>query len=445
MIAWSIFAVAGVYVWASAPLLVAAAVLAAAFRPRIASSAETRLLDYALIGSTAAVACQLPPLPSSLLTFISPKAETVRSILLLSSGGGAVDGWAPASLAPESTAYALALVVTAMVAFWTARQVCAQGGTRPLARAVAIIGLLAAVAAIVQQAGDPRLIYGRWMPRDEGARPFGPFINRNHFATWVLMAFPLALGYVVATVSAHRPTRRLTSEMAVVLQGLGTSTAWVAVAAAVMTIGLTASTSRSGLIGLGVSLVAAAWVGRRRMDRRTRLWGITGALVLGSSVFAYVNMHALLWRVEETLTAGAGGRPQVWRETLPIVHDFWMTGTGLGTYQTAMLVYQQGNRAMFVNQAHNQYLQLLSEGGVLLAVPVLIGVCAFLRLFMRRLRADSSPSAWIRIGGITAIVAVAVQGFWETGLRMPANGVLFAIAAAVAVHRPSEPRSPVQD
>jgi O-antigen ligase len=173
------------------------------------------------------------------------------------------------------------------------------------------------------------------------------------------------------------------------------------------------------------------------MDRRTHLWGITGALVLGSGVFAYVNMHALLWRVEETLAAGAGGRPQVWRETLPIVHDFWMTGTGLGAYQTAMLVYQQGNRAMFVNQAHNQYLQLLSEGGVLLAVPVLIGVCAFLRLFMRRLRADSSPSVWIRIGGITAIVAVAVQGFWETGLRMPANGVLFAIAAAVAVHRPS--------
>ena len=397
MIAWSIFAVAGVYVWASAPLLVAATVLAAAFRPRIAASTETRFLDYALIGSAVAVALQLLPLPSPLLTFVAPKTQTVRSILLLSPVQPAVRDWAPASLAPESTAYALAMVVAAMVVFWTARQACAQGGTRPLIRAVAIIGLLAAVAAIVQHAGDQRLIYGRWMPRDEGARPFGSFVNRNHFATWVLMAFPLVAGYVGATISAHQPTRRLTSEIAAALQSLGTSTAWVAVAAVVMTIGLIVSTSRSWLLAFGTSAVTAAWVGRRRMTRRTRLWGVTGAAVLAGIVFAYVNLQPLLGRVEETLTTGAGGRPQIWRETLPIVHDFWMTGTGLGTYQTAMLVYQQGNRAVFVNQAHNQYLQLLAEGGVLMAAPVLLGVFAFLRLFMRRLRADSSPSAWIRI------------------------------------------------
>lgn len=437
MIAWSTFAVAGVYVWASAPLLVSAAALAAAFRPRIASSAETRLLDYALVASAVAVALQLSPLPPSLLTFISPKAETVRSGLLLRPVPEAVQGWAPVSLAPGSTAYALALVVTSLVVFWTARQVCAQGATRPLVRAVAMIGLLAAVVAIVQQAGDPTLIYGRWIPRDEGARPFGPFVNRNHFATWVLMAFPLAAGYVAATVSAHKPGRRIASEVAAVLQGLGGSAAWAAAAAAVMTIGLMASTSRSGLIGLSVSLVAAAWIGRRRMDRRARLWGLMGTVVFASVVFAYVNMQPLLRRVEETLAVGAGGRPEIWRQTLPIVHDFWMTGTGLGTYQTAMLVYQQMNRAAFVvNQAHNQYLQLFAEGGLLVAAPVLAGLFAFLRLFLRRLGADSSPSAWIRIGAITGIVAVAVQSFWETGLRMPANGVLFAVTAAIATHRP---------
>lgn len=437
MLAWSTFAVAGVYVWSSAPLLISAAALAAAFRPRIASSAETRLLDDALVASAVAVALQLLPLPFSLLTVISPNAATVRSILLLSSAQSTVQGAAPVSLAPQSTAYALALVVTALVVFWTARQVCAQGGTRLLVRAVAIIGLLAAVAAIVQQASEPTLIYGRWMPRDQGARPFGPFVNRNHFATWMVMAFPLAAGYLASTISAHKPARRVAGEVAAVLQGLGSSAAWVAVAATVMTIALLASTSRSGLIALTSSLVAGSWVGRGRMDRRTRLWCLLAAIVFGGTVFAYVNIQPLLLRVEETLAVGAGGRPQVWRETLPIVHDFWATGTGLGSYQTAMLVYQQMNRTMFVNQAHNQYLQLLAEGGIVLAVPALVAVFAFLRLFMRRLRADSSPSAWLRIGAITAVIAVAVQSFWETGLRMPANGLLFAVAAAIAVHRPA--------
>ena len=102
-----------------------------------------------------------------------------------------------------------------------------------------------------------------------------------------------------------------------------------------------------------------------------------------------------------------------------------------------MLVYQQMDRTVFVNQAHNQYLQLLAEGGMLVAVPALLALFGFVRLFWKRLPADPSPSAWLRIGGITAMIAVAVQSCWETGLRMPANGILFAVAAAVAVHRPA--------
>jgi hypothetical protein len=43
---------------------------------------------------------------------------------------------------------------------------------------------------------------------------------------------------------------------------------------------------------------------------------------------------------------------------------------------------------------------------------------------------------WPRIGSLAGLMAVAVQGLWETGLRMPANGVLFAVVAAIAVHRP---------
>ena len=103
-----------------------------------------------------------------------------------------------------------------------------------------------------------------------------------------------------------------------------------------------------------------------------------------------------------------------------------------------MLVYQQIDRTVFLNQAHNQYLHFLAEGGVLLTVPAVLAVVAFIRLFRTRLAQDTSPSVWLRVGGITAILAVAVQGIWETGLRIPANGLLFAIAAAVAVHRPSE-------
>ena len=155
-------------------------------------------------------------------------------------------------------------------------------------------------------------------------------------------------------------------------------------------------------------------------------------VVIGS---VYVNMQPLLSRVDETIAVGAGGRPRIWKETLVVIRDFWPAGTGLGTYQDAMLVYQADKRGGFFNQAHNQYLHLLSDGGLLLTVPALFAAVAFIALLRVRLAGDASPTQWLRIGAATAILAVTIQGIWETGLRMPANGVLFAIAAAVAVHR----------
>jgi hypothetical protein len=432
--AWSIFAVGGVYLWAGVPLLGAAVALALGARPRVAGSSETRGVDTALVLALAATAFQLVPLPGSARALITPHADTLRSALLLSRDGTST--FEPISVAPWSTAYGLGLIATAMVVFWTARQACGQGATRFLVRAVAFVGLIAALAALVQKAGNPELIYGHWVPRDAGARPFGPFVNRNHFAAWVVMAVPLATGYVGAALTAHRPASHVAGAVAAALRSLGSGALWTAVSVAVMTLALVTSTSRSGLLAFGISLAGAVWIGRGRLTTRVWIVALLAASILVLFVGTYGNLTPLMWRLEETLLVGAGDRPQIWQETWTVIRDFWLTGTGLGTYQPTMLIYQQTDRGVFINQAHNQYLHLFAEGGLLLIIPAAASVIAFIRLFRIRLARDTSPSAWLRIGGAAALVAIAVQGLWETGLRMPANGILFALAAAVAVHRP---------
>jgi O-antigen ligase len=433
MIAWSIFAVGGVYVWAGAPLVAGAFVLAVAFRPRVVGSRETRTLDTALLLGLLAIAVQLVPLPGA---WIAPHGDSLRSALLVS--GESLPPIHPISVAPWTTAYALALVATAMLVFWAVRQACGDGATRFLVRTVAFVGLIAALAAIVQKAAAPDLIYGLWFPRDAGARPFGPFVNRNHFAAWIVMAIPLVAGYVAAALHGHRPAGRLAGQIAAALRSLGSAALWAGVAGAVMTLALVTSASRSGLVAFGVSLACGASIARGRLTRRSWIVAFLAVALLAVFIAAYGDMTPLLWRLEETLLVGTGGRPEIWQETLHIIRDFWPAGTGLGTYQTAMAVYQQSDRSVFFNQAHNQYLHLAAEGGSLLVIPAAVIVVAFIRLFMIRLARDTSSSAWIRIGGATAIVAVAVQGLWETALRMPANGILFAVVAAVAVHRPLE-------
>jgi len=128
-------------------------------------------------------------------------------------------------------------------------------------------------------------------------------------------------------------------------------------------------------------------------------------------------------------------RLTIWRETLPVVRDFWLTGTGAGTYLTAMRVYQQSDRTVYFNQAHNHYLQIAAEGGLLLIVPAALALAAFVRLGARRLREDLSARVWIRAGAACGLFAVALQSLWETGLTLPANAALAAFLCAVVVHR----------
>jgi len=132
----------------------------------------------------------------------------------------------------------------------------------------------------------------------------------------------------------------------------------------------------------------------------------------------------------------ASGRLMIWRDTLPVIRDFWLTGTGAGTYDTVMLVYQRARPGVRFNQAHNQYLQLAAEGGLLLAVPVVIGLYRLLREAGAMLATDDSGMHFVRAGALCGLAGVAAQCLWETGLTTPANAILAAIVAAVAVHIP---------
>ena len=117
-----------------------------------------------------------------------------------------------------------------------------------------------------------------------------------------------------------------------------------------------------------------------------------------------------------------------------MARDFQLTGIGVGAFERGMTVYQQSTRLIFFNHAHDEYLQLLVEGGLLLAVPAGLAILAALWGVRQRIHADRTPVFWIRVGAASGMAAVAAQSVWDTGLRMPASAVLFAVVAAAALH-----------
>jgi O-antigen ligase len=106
-----------------------------------------------------------------------------------------------------------------------------------------------------------------------------------------------------------------------------------------------------------------------------------------------------------------------------------------------MFLYQQTARQVLFNHAHNEYLQLLTEGGAIMLAIVFAGCVLLVRAARTGLAGDHGPHRYIRIGACAALAAVAVQSIWETGLRAPANLLLAAILAALAV-RPLDRRVP---
>src|SRR4051812_15512262 len=93
-------------------------------------------------------------------------------------------------------------------------------------------------------------------------------------------------------------------------------------------------------------------------------------------------------------------------------------------------------------EAHNDYLQLLAEGGLLLGVPILIALALFIREIWRRFRegVDDTRTYWLRAGAVTGLCAIAVQEVSDFTLQMPGAAVLFVVLAAIAIHRPDHVR-----
>jgi O-antigen ligase len=127
---------------------------------------------------------------------------------------------------------------------------------------------------------------------------------------------------------------------------------------------------------------------------------------------------------------------------MPMVRDFWMAGTGAGTYSEAMTHYQQTrmwvgsmNKWAHFNNAHSHYLQVVTEGGLLLTMPVIWALGALVLLGIRAVRADKGEMFWVRVGAAAALTGLAVQSIWEVALTMPANAVLAGVSAALLLYR----------
>jgi len=309
---------------------------------------------------------------------------------------------------------------------------------RSLPRLVAAFAVPLALLAIYTREHNNNLIYGFWQPLDgSGSNQAGPFVNRNHFGGWMLLAICLMLGWLIGQIeralspstarSRRRPLWWIASE------DVG-SVVLMVTAVAVSTISLFWVISRSAILSFGVALGIFAWlvVGRHRSGARRTLVLVTLGLVLLAGV-AWRGPDVLIaWFLDERSLLS---RLDAWRDGWTVVREFPLFGTGLNTYSAAMVFYQTRNPGWHLAQAHNDYLQLLAEGGTMLTAAAAIAAVLLVRAIRRSLRASRGEARgyWIRAGAAVGLVAVALQELVEFSLQIPAITLFFCTVAAVAL------------
>ena len=111
-----------------------------------------------------------------------------------------------------------------------------------------------------------------------------------------------------------------------------------------------------------------------------------------------------------------------------------------------MMVYQTGDKRLHYQEAHNDYLQIAAEGGLLVGLPVLLTFGVFVRDVRRRFREAPTRGTtyWLRVGAVVSLVSIALQSLVEFSLQMPGNAALFAVVAAIALHRSPNLRPSVE-
>ncbi|MEO7133436.1 MAG: O-antigen ligase family protein [Vicinamibacterales bacterium] len=431
--------------WTLVGLLSLAAVAASsAPRATFAFRRHTRPLDLALITLLAAIAIQIIPLPAGIVTVLSPHAIEIATAVRLTPLGAGGSSWRTLSVNPDATLISLGTVALGAISFWIARAVfSAGGGTRLFCRALALFGVLAAGMAVIQKAVAPRSVLFLVEPAARSASPFGAFVNRNHFAAWLLMMAAPVVGYSVARIHIY-PARR--GRWPQSIGRIMSSGAIFSATAAIGMIGVVLLTlSRSALAGLGCAAIAFWWFGKPRLPAEQTgvpwMLGLAGAAVL--MVVLFVDVDGWATRLGQTFdTSGGFSRVTIWRESIPIIRDFWPAGTGAGTYSDAMKVYQKTRiwvgsmqRWAHFNNAHSFYIQVASEGGVLLGIPALWAGLAAAMLGWRSVRADRGEMFWVRVGAFAGLTGVAVQSVWEVALVMPANAALAGMLTGLMLYQ----------
>ncbi len=289
---------------------------------------------------------------------------------------------------------------------------------RKLVIAIAIFGFGFAFFAILQTVLSPGKIYGIYEVR--GAAPFGSFVNRHNFAAYMEMTIGVPLGMLFAGAVAR--DKRLLYVTGIALMGVA----------------LILSGSRGGLVAFVAQVIFLIMLttgakNKQRLALKVAASAVLiGAIVVGSF---FIGGESSLTRIAETATSEdiTTDRGHIWAVTTSVIIKNFPFGAGFGALGVAYTPYDSYSGLERVEQAHNDYLQVAADAGL---VGIIIGLFFLVWLFRSGLSAANTANTYRRgvaIGALAGCFSVLVHSIFDFVLHTTAISLMFILLMALIV------------
>lgn len=373
----------------------------------------------------AIIAAQLFPLPFDWWAALPGHALFANGVRLAES----TSAWRPLTLTPDLTVASLLSLLPPIAAVMAMASLDARGRVPGLV-ALSVIIFASAVMGLLQLATGSDSLFRLYEINSSDAA-IGLFANRNHHAMLMAIGIP-----VIAVLTCQLIEWRIDRRIAIALGGL----CILLLFASVLVAG-----SRGGVLLTGFAFPLAWALGRTGIGQSKRsaqrVSGIRPGWYAAIALAGVIGIVLTLTRTA-SIARLLGSDPLAEQrftglsDLTKMIRDFFPLGSGFGSFSSVYRAYEplDGLSLTYLNQAHNDFLQLMIEGGI----PALVALLVCLWWWLTRIRhhwfgsgLDAMPRRIERLG--TVIIGMLLLGsILDYPLRTPLLAVIFALAAALS-------------
>lgn len=383
---------------------------------------------------------QLIPLPFDFWRSL-PGHEWYAQALATTAGGETVRNAHATTLITSLTEYSWLALLPPIAVFLYAIGLSTEK-LRTLVPVFLGLATFQAILGLVQYGDGPESIF-RFGWYGSGVAAAGTYANRDHFAGLMEMALPVALAMLAATLghtySVRRHARNLRQKLAVLLATYFDRAAIYGAVSIALLLGLIFSHSRTGVM-LSMVVIFMCLVAFSLRLGGKNVYGMIGSFTAVAIALAVeIGLVPVLDRFvgQDPLK---DARWSIYSSTATAIGEFFPLGSGIGTFsQVYPRFHAPDLNGMFINSAHNDYLEWMMEGGIVSALLIL----GFFLLYLVQWRRVWKHGEWatfnfMQVGAGIGLFAMSLHTLVDFNLHIPANQIFLAFLAALFFHRATE-------